>query len=261
MFDTDIDTRCNPANSGKNCAHPDGTKYAAFVYSGRPEDGITHCIPSADVGFLSQKSLIETLVHEMAHLADPSSDDFAYRDQPKITTYDKMTRSQAIHNGDSYSEFAKDLFVGTASTPLLLGVTTGALLSSGRPRWAIVASLDLRSRSGIEVFDLVGGIHGFIALDVSAPPGEPRLREFGEEANIGVISRSADTRFFLDTRLGGFFTRDVAAREPTRAGLSSSTVIGWADSGFRAGINLRLLYDFLHSNHAVILGGEFKWGP
>jgi hypothetical protein len=62
-------------------------------------------------------------------------------------------------------------------------------------------------------------------------------------------------------RLGGFYMADLAEEEPARAGLTASTVIGWADSRFRAGINLRLLYDFLDSNHAVIIGGEFHFGP
>jgi len=260
LFDTDIDNRCTSANSGSECRLPDGREYAAFVHSGLPADGITHCLESADVGFLAQEPLIETLVHEVAHLADPASTDYAYRDRAAITTYARMTRSQAIHNGDSYSEFARDLFAGPG-TPLLLGLTTGALLSSGRPRWAIGASYDIRSRSGIEVFDLVGGVHGFIALDIAAPPGEPVLREFGGELNIGAISRSADTRLFVDSRLGAFTTVDVAGREPARVGISSSTIIGWANSGFRAGVNLRLLYDFLEGNHAVIIGGEFNWGP
>jgi hypothetical protein len=261
LFDTDINNRCRPASAGGQCTLPDGRNYAAFVRAGRPQDGITHCLASADVGFLSRASLIETLVHEVAHLADPASTDYAYRNEAAVTTYDRMTRSQAIHNGDSYSEFARDLFLGTATTPLVIGLTTGVLLSSGRPRWAIGATYDVRSRSGIEVFDLVGGLHGFIALDIGAPPGRPVLREFGGEINIGAISRSADTRFFADTRIGGFVTADVGGEEPTRAGVSSSTIIGWADSGFRAGVNLRLLYDFLQGNHAVIIGGEFNWGP
>ncbi len=261
LFDTDIDNRCTPANSGSECRLADGRKYAAFVHAGLPADGITHCIESADVGFLAQESLIETLVHEVAHLADAASTDYAYRSEDAITSYDAMTRTQAIHNGDSYSEFARDLFAGPSSTPAVVGLTTGALLSSGRPRWVIGATYDIRSRTGIEVFDLIGGVHGFIALDIGSAPGEPMLREFGAEMNVGAISRSADTRFFVDSRLGGFITADVAQREPVRAGLSSSTIIGWADSGFRAGINLRVLYDFLQGNHAVIIGGEFNWGP
>jgi hypothetical protein len=261
LFDTEINNRCRPASAGGQCTLPDGRNYAAFVRAGRPQDGITHCLASADVGFLSRASLIETLVHEVAHLADPASTDFAYRSQAAVTTYGRMTRSQAIRNGDSYSEFAKDLFMGTATSPLVLGLSTGALLSSGRPRWAIGASFSHRSRSGIEVFDLVGGLHTFIALDVGAPADQPVRREFGMELNIGAISRSAQTRFFLDTRIGGFVTTDVALEEPTRAGLSSSTLIGWANSGFRAGINLRLMYDILQKNHAVIIGGEFNWGP
>lgn len=261
LFDTEIDNRCTPANSGSECRLPDGREYAAFVHAGLPADGITHCLESADVGFLAQEPLIETLVHEVAHLADPASDDYAFRHEAAITTYARMTRNQAIHNGDSYSEFARDLFAGPG-TPLFLGVTTGALLSSGRPRWTIGASYDIRlSRSGIEVFDLVGGLHAFIALDVGAPPGEPVLREFGGEVNIGAISRSADTRLFVDSRLGAFATADIAGREPARVGISSSTIIGWANSGFRGGGNLRLLYDFLQGNHAVIIGGEFNWGP
>jgi hypothetical protein len=33
--------------------------------------------------------------------------------------------------------------------------------------------------------------------------------------------------------------------------------IGGADSGFRTGIDLMSLYDFLDSNHPVIIGGNF----
>ena len=261
LFDTDIDNRCTPTNTGDQCTLPDGRKYAAWVHAGVPADGITHCLASADVGLLSQEQLIETLVHEVAHLADTASTDYSYRHQAVVTTYSAMTRAQAIHNGDSYSEFARDQYVGTSRLPLLIGVTTGVLLSSGQPRWAIGASYDIRSRSGIEVFDLVGGLHMFIALDPAAQTGQPVAREFGGELNIGAISRSADTRFFADTRLGGFVTADLGVEEPVRAGLSSSTVIGWADSGFRFGINLRLLFDFLHGNNAVIIGGQFNWGP
>jgi hypothetical protein len=261
LFDTDIDNRCTPASADGQCTLPDGRNYAAFVHAGQPEDGITHCLKSADVGFFSGAFLIETLVHEVAHLADPASTDFAFRHSAAVTTYARMTRSQAIHNGDSYSEFAKELFMGTATEPLVLGLSTGALLSSGRPRWAIGASFSHRSRSGIEVFDLVGGLHTFIALDVGAPAEQPVRREFGMELNIGAISRSAQTHLFVDTRIGGFVTTDLALEEPTRAGLSSSTVIGWANSGFRTGLNLRLMYDILQKNHAVIIGGEFNWGP
>jgi hypothetical protein len=260
LFDTDIDNRCNRATSG-SCTLPDGRIYAAFVHAGRPQDGITHCLASADVGFLSQESLLQTLVHEVAHLADPASTDHAYRSQAATTTYNRMTRAQAIHNGDSYSEFARDLFMGATTTPLILSLTTGALLSSGRPRWVIGASFGPRSRSGIEVFDLVGGLHLFLALDVAGPADRPVRREFGMELNIGAISRSAHTHLFVDTRIGGFVTSDLALEEPTRAGLSSSTLIGWANSGFRTGINFRLMYDMLQKNHAVIIGGEFNWGP
>ena len=166
----------------------------------------------------------------------------------------------AIPNGDSYSQFAEDLVMGT-STPLIFGLSTGALLSSGRPRWVIGASYSVRSRSGIEVFDLVGGSNAFIALDVGAPADRPVRRELGMELNIGAVSRSARTHFFLDTRIGGFVTSDLAIAQPTRARLSSNTLIGWANSGFRAGINLRLMFDILEKNHAVIIGGEFNWGP
>ena len=261
LFDTDIDNRCNPANADEGCQLPDGRKYAAFVHAGRPQDGITHCRPSADVGFLSRRPLIDTLVHEVAHLADPLSTDFAYRDEAVVTTYDAMTRAQAIRNGDSYSEFARDMFMGPSRLPLVLNLSTGVLLSSGRPRWAISASYDIRSGTGIEIFDLVGGVHGFIALDVAAGPEESVLREFGGILDFGIISRSADTHLFADTRLGGFVTTDIAREEPTRAGVTASSVIGWADHGFRAGVNLRLLYDFMSGNNAVIIGGEFNWGP
>ena len=74
------------------------------------------------------------------------------------------------------------------------------------PVWSfrvIGVSYDIRSRTGLEIFDLVGGIHSFIALDVAAGPEEPVLREYGGILDFGIISRSAETRFFVDTRLGG----------------------------------------------------------
>ena len=261
LFDTTLDNRCNRPNVGGECQLPDGRKYAAYVHAGMPGDGIWHCLASADVSFLNQASLIETLVHEVAHLADPASTDYAYRSEAVITTYENMMRAQAIHNGDSYSEFAQDQFMGS-STPLMLGLSTGVLLSSGQPRWVIGARYDVRGRSGVEVFDLVSGLYGFIALDPSAGAGRPVLRDVGGEVNIGVISRSADTHFFADTRLGAFLSRDVGApNTPSSAGLSANVLLGWANGGFRAGVNTRLLFDFLHGNHAVIFGGEFSWGP
>jgi|GEM_PF-3245585 len=261
IFDMDVANRCVPENVGGVCAAPDGSRYAAYAYSGRPDRGITHCLPSPDVGFLAQEDLVETLVHEVAHTADPSSGDFAYRHQPVRTSYANMTRAQAIRNADSYSEFAKDLYFGGSLTPLLFSLSTGALLSSGSPRWVIGATVGGRSRTGVEVFDLVGGFHFFLALDPAAGPTEPTVRDIGGEFNFGLMSRSPDTHMFVDTRLGLFATADLGIREPSRAGISSSTVIGWADSRFRAGVNLRLLYDFLSSNHAVIIGGEFSFGP
>lgn len=261
LLSTDINNVCTPAGGNGGCQLPDGREYAAFVRAGRPELGITHCLTSADAGFLSRQSLIETIVHEIAHLADPASRDFAYRHAPGRVTYAQMTRAQAVHNGDSYSEFAQDLFIGASLSTVQLTLSTGVLLSEGRPRWAIRAGFDVRSQTGIEVFDLVGGVAGFIALDVAAQGSQPVLREYGGEANIGFISRSAQTSVFVDTRLGIFGTADAARREPDRLGLSSSTLIGWGDSRFRTGINLRLLYDFLQNNHAVIIGGEFRWGP
>lgn len=261
IFDMEVDNRCIPERQAGNCSAPDGGRYAAYAYSGRPDMGITHCLPSPDVSFLGQEDLVATLVHEVAHEADPSSTDFSYRYQPVRTSYANMTRQQAIHNGDSYSEFARDLYFGGSTTPLMVSLSTGALLSSGTPRWAIGASFGVRSRTGIEVFDLVGGVHVFLAVDPAAGAGQPIARDVGGELNLGVMSRSARTHMFVDTRLGLFATTDLALQEPVRGGLSSSTVIGWADSRFRAGVNLRMMFDFLRSNNAVIIGGEFTFGP
>jgi hypothetical protein len=259
LFDTAIFNICTPPDGDCASSTRDGGEFAARAHRGPPEWGIEHCLDSARTSFLTRRPLIETLVHEMAHLADPLCTDYAYRGTDVITSYEDMTRAQAVRNADSYSEFAHQMFLGTSVTPLVLGLSTGTLLSSGRPRWAIGASYNIRSQSGIEVFDLVGGVHFFLALD--STPGEPTARDIGGAVDFGVISRAAETRMFADMRLGGFYMADLAEEEPARAGLTASTVIGWADSRFRAGINLRLLYDFLDSNHAVIIGGEFHFGP
>jgi hypothetical protein len=263
LFDTDIAQHCAIAASSGYCSLPDGRIFAAWVHSGIPADGITHCLESADVSLLGGKFLIETLVHEVAHLADTNSDDWAYLVGGGLTTYAQMTRAQAIRNADSYAQFAKEIYVGTADTPVVFGLTPGAMLSAGRPRFAVTASLDFRSRSGIEVFDLIGGVHAFISLDPAAGAGEPTFRNVGLVADIGVLSRSPRTHFFADTRIGAFGSVDLGTYDPSgiAAGLTARALLGWADSNFRAGVDLRLLYDFLHGNNAVIFGGEFSWGP
>jgi hypothetical protein len=259
LYDTAIDNRCTPPGADCASSSRDGGTFAARVFRGHPERGIEHCLDSARTGFLTRRSMIETLVHEFAHLADPDCRDYAYRHTDAITSYQDMTREQAIHNADSYSEFAHQMFLGPSVTPLVLGLSTGALLSSGRPRWMVSASLGFRSQTGIEVFDLAGGAHFFLGLDPTSEANP--VREFGTALDFGVISRSADTRMFADVRLGGFMMTDMAGEEPQRAGLTASTVIGWADSGFSVGINMRMLFDFLSNNHAVIIGGEFHFGP
>lgn len=256
---------CLAPNVEEECHLPDGREYAAFTHPGRPQDGITHCLASADVGLLGGEELIEAIVHEVAHMADSASRDYAYRGTSAITSYDRMTRAQAILNGDSYSEFARDLYAGPSTlAPVILGTGTGLLLSGRRPQWAITASYDIRSRSGIEVFDLVGGLHGFIGV-APADPTTPRLRidTLGAVADVGFISRSADTRFFIDTRVGGFVSQtDLGGATPVgNVGLSANALIGWAKGGFRAGIDARLLFDFLHGNNAVIIGAEIGFTP
>ena len=258
LLDQPIDQRCL-AGSNPNCTSPEGRHFAAFVHHGRPQDGIWHCGSAPDVGLLTREDLIEAIVHEVAHLADANSTDHAY--QHDGAPYRRLTRAQAIRNADCYAELARDLFVGREGRIVLLGLSTGALLSSGRPQWVIGAAYDLRSRSGIEVFDLVGGVHAFVGLEPGAPIERSAVRSFGAGINFGFMSRAPDTHFFIDTRLGGFVQAGIGADQPDlRAGLSIDTLIGWADRDFRAAINLRQLYDVLEGNHAVIIGGQFTFG-
>jgi hypothetical protein len=138
LFDTAIFNICTPPDGDCASSTRDGGEFAARAHRGPPEWGIEHCLDSARTSFLTRRPLIETLVHEMAHLADPLCTDYAYRGTDVITSYEDMTRAQAVRNADSYSEFAHQMFLGTSVTPLVLGLSTGTLLSSGRPRWAAV---------------------------------------------------------------------------------------------------------------------------
>jgi uncharacterized protein DUF4157/lysine-specific metallo-endopeptidase family protein len=262
IFDIQIPNRCMPPDEDEYCTHGDGRAYAAYTEDqGRPESGIVFCTSYADVGLLLGQDLIKTLVHEVSHLADAESADFAYR--KNAAAYGRMPRAQAIVNGDSYSEFARDLYAGTPrATPLVLGLGTGALLTAQRPLWVITGSLDVRSRSGIEVFDLVGGLHGWI----DAKEGTSGKPDFSRAAgglalDIGLISRSADTGFFVDTRVGAFAGIDPRAPHPGSAGLSARTLMGWARSGFRVGVDTRVLADFLNDNNGMIIGVEVGYSP
>ena len=44
-------------------------------------------------------------------------------------------------------------------------------------------------------------------------------------------------------------------------GISANALIGWAKGGWRAGVDLRLLYDRLHDNNAAIVGIELGFNP
>lgn len=259
LLDGDLDQRCKPANADSQCQLEDGRTYAAYVQAGRSLDGITHCLASADAGFLSRENLIETLVHEVSHLADPNSTDHAYLHE--TTTYAAMTRQQAVRNADSYSEFARDMFTGGSQSTILLGLTPGVLLSSGDPHFAITANFDFRTHSGIEVFDLIGGYHLFLGLDPSPEPDESVVSRAGFAVDFGFLTRSPQSHLFADVRLGAFLSVDPSGEPKAQVGPSVDTLVGWADSGFRAGINVRQLYDVLEGNHAWIIGGEFSLLP
>jgi hypothetical protein len=169
-----------------------------------------------------------------------------------------MTRAQAILNADSYAQFARDLYIGGAppATGLVFGAGIGALLTSQRPRWVVTAGVDLRSRTGLEIFDLVGGLHFFYT-----PQGGTFEHATAVNLDVGVISRSADTHLFVDTRLGAFLSDDPKARETGGLGVSASALIGWAKGGWRAGVDLRLLYDVVHDNNAAIIGIDLGFNP
>ena len=262
VFDRQVPQACVAPNVADECQLPDGKELAAWVTDGVFQ--INYCTSAADVGLLRGEGLIETIVHEVSHLADVANTDWAYRRTAARTTYSRMTREQAIMNGDSYAEFARDLYAGGPPRTvenILFGGGAGVLLSAQQPRWMIRASLDFRSRTGIEVFDLVGGLHGFFSVSGGESPDvSKRGPAFAGIADIGVITRSAQTKMFLDTRVGAFFLEDPKA-SGTAAGVSARALIGWASGGFRAGIDLHLLHDRLRDNNAVIIGVELGYEP
>jgi hypothetical protein len=261
ILDMQVPIRCKPPNVGDECSHGDGRAYGAYTEEqGNPESGIFFCTSYADVGLLGGQDLIQTVVHEVSHLADAESADFAYRQN--AAAYVRMPRADAIVNADSYSEFARDLYAGTPrATPLVLGLGTGALLTAQRPLWVITGSLDMRTRTGIEAFDLVGGAHIWIDTETISA-GKPVLRApLGAALDFGVISRGAETGFFVDARAGAFYGIDPRAPHPTSAGVSARALIGWARSGFRAGVDARLLADFLNDNNGMIVGLEIGYSP
>jgi hypothetical protein len=261
IFDLEVPQVCTPPNAASECRLPDGRRYGAFVTGGVFQ--ITYCTRSADVGLLGGQDLIALIVHEVSHLADASSTDWAYRHEAVRTSYRRMTRAQAILNADSYAELARDLYLGGAprNLPIILSGGVGALLSAQRPRWVVTAGYDVRSRSGLEVFDLVGGLRGFISVTGGdSPHYEQRGPAVGASLDFGVISRSAQTSLFVDTRVGAFLFDDPKA-SGAAAGVSARALIGWASSGFRTGVDLRLLYDAVNNNNAVIIGVELGVTP
>jgi hypothetical protein len=262
LFDQPVPQVCVPPNVGDECQSPDGREFHAWVVDGVLQ--INYCTSAADVGLLRGESLIETVVHEISHLADVSNTDWAYRHRAVRTTYRKMTRAEAILNADSYAELARDLYAGGPPRRvenLLFGGGVGALLSAQQPRWVVRAGMDVRSRTGIEVFDLVGGLHGFFSVSGGESPDISRRGPaIGGIIDFGVITRSPQTKMFLDTRLGGFFLEDPKA-SGTAVGVSARALIGWASGGFRAGVDLHLLHDRLRDNNAMIIGVELGYEP
>jgi hypothetical protein len=262
IFDRQVPQVCTPPNVGEECHLPDGREYGAFVTDGVFQ--ITYCTEAADVGLLRGEGLIETVVHEVSHLADVANTDWAYRHKAARTSYGRMTRAQAILNGDSYSEFARDLYAGGPPRRvenILFGAGFGALLSAQQPRWVVRPSLDFRSRTGLEVFDLVGGLHGFFSVSGGDSPDISKQGPaVGVGIDFGVITRSPQTKMFLDTRLGAFMADDPKA-SGAAAGVSARALIGWASGGFRAGVDLRLLHDLLRDNDAMIIGVELGYEP
>jgi hypothetical protein len=201
---------------------------------------------------------MDLIIHEVAHNVDFAVTDMAYRHSAGQTTWGQLTRQQAVDNADSYSEFAKGLVLSSPGLlPFQLSLSTGALLSAGRPLWAVRARAGLRSRTGLEVFDLVGGVNFFFGLDPSPGPDEPVIREIGLGVDLGVLSRSADTHFFADTRVGAFYMEEQVWASNERGGISISALIGWADNGFRTGVDMTMLFDLLSDNHALLIGGTF----
>jgi uncharacterized protein DUF4157 len=261
IFDRQVPMVCTPPDKDDECHLADGREYGAFVSGGRFQ--ITYCTTAADHGIFMGQDLIALTVHEVSHLADSASTDWAYRHKMVRTTYGKMTRAQAIVNAESYAELARDLYLGTTprAIPMIFGIGTGVLLSGVQPRWVVTASEDVRSRTGLEVFDLVAGIHGFVTVAGNEPAGRPQSGPvFGAAVDLGVISRSADTKLFLDTRIGAYVEDDPRASGGS-AGVSARALIGWASGGFRAGVDTRLLFDALNSNHAMLIGVELGYTP
>jgi hypothetical protein len=134
LFDTAIFNICTPPDGDCASSTRDGGEFAARAHRGPPEWGIEHCLDSARTGFLTRRPLIETLVHEMAHLADPLCTDYAYRGTDVITSYEDMTRAQAVRNADSYSEFAHQMFLGPSvgRAGRLAPATTSAAKAASR---------------------------------------------------------------------------------------------------------------------------------
>ena len=186
-----------------------------------------------------------------------------WRNRYFLTTYARMTRAQAIRNADSYAQFAREIYTGGAETAVVLGLSPGAMLSTGRPRFAITASMDFRSRSGIEVFDLIGGIHAFISLDLGGRPRPADGARFGPDCGFWCPFPFGADPLFRRYQDWGVWERRSRHLRPQRnvVGVDGENPAGLADFKFRAGVDLRLLYDFLHGNNAVIFGGEFSWGP
>jgi Domain of unknown function (DUF4157) len=264
ILDGQVPGVCTPPNVGEECHEADGTEYGAFVTSGVFQ--ITYCTTAADHGVIFGQDLIALIVHEVSHLADPASTDWAYRDRAVQTSYGRMSRAQAIVNAESYSELARDLYLGGTPRlmPLIFSAGGGGLLSAAQPRWVITVGYDIRSRTGLEVFDIVGGLHGFITVGGGSEspdlrPGGPAM---GAIADFGVIRRSPETNFFVDTRLGVFLADDPRASGDTgAAGVSARALIGWARGGFRGGVDARVLFDALHGNNAMLIGVEVGYNP
>ena len=261
ILDGEVPGVCTPPDSDEECHQADGTEYAAFVRS--DVFGITYCTTAADHGRIFGQDLIETVVHEVSHLADPANTDWAYRHAPKLTSYGRMTRAQAILNADSYSELARDLYLGGTPRlmPMVFTVGGGGLLSAAEPRWVITAGMDVRSRTGLEIFDIVGGLHGFMTVGESESPDfRPSTPAMGAIVDFGLIRRSPETNFFVDTRLGVYVEDDPRASRGA-AGVSARALIGWARGGFRGGVDARVLFDALHGNNAMLIGVEVGYNP
>lgn len=75
---------------------------------------------------LSPEGMAYAIVHELAHFVGPETqpiiDDHAYFHRQRAK-YDKLNAFQALHNGDSYAQFAFDA-IGKANFNAVLGHTT-----------------------------------------------------------------------------------------------------------------------------------------